>query len=347
MGTFSLSIPSWEQTQLQQLSTSNELSGISPVIIGAIDQAESSGDPGTPNGAGYGGYFGLSPTATYPGGNIVGGGEGTNTPAEFDKEAEIAAAEFASLLGGVGDDAVQAEYHYQQGGNAAPETDAALESGNFGDGPPLVYEALGGNATTTGGTPDSTDVSGSTSKAQGGTGSSSTSIQLKGVGAVLQTLDTVMNPGSGGTILNLLTLGGADVATQVEGLVVRGMFVLGFLGVTYFGFKAITTSSPNPAGPGLVTEFSNAVQGQQRQGNASRALDQSAARINQGAARLSNSTMDLSLSQQRTSQAQQRADTAAARERRLSASREAQSTSNGIVASTEAAIETVGEAGAL
>jgi hypothetical protein len=324
VSTFSLSIPGWEQSQLTQLASENALSGVNPVILGAIDQAESSGDPGAPNPEGYGGFFGLSPTTTYPGGNIVGSGEGQDTVQEFDKEAIIAAAEFNSLLAGAGGDPIQAEYHYQQGGGAQPESDQALESGNFGDGPPLVDEALGGVTLQS-------DIAGPTGTGTSAGVSTGNPIQLVGIGAVLQSLDDIMNPSGGSTLTQILTLGGTDVLASVEGLVVRGLFSAAFIGVLYFGVKALSSS-----GGGTSTSIVNQIQGQQRIGQENQRLD---------------------IARTRTSQSQQRINQSAAREKRIASGtkastvnkskKTAKATSPGIEAATADALETVGEAAVL
>lgn len=339
MGQFSLSIPTWQQSQLQALANQNDLFGVNPLIIGAIDQAESSGNPGSPNSAGYGGYFGLSPTSKYPAGT-VGAGEGTNTPAEFNKEAIIAASEFASLLNTYGGDVIHAEYAYQQGGNAPYPGDAAAVKGL---GPSLVSQAAGGNAAAlaTGGTPPPTVGVAATA--------GQSSIQLGGIGAALQALDKVMNPAPASTLTEVLTLGSADVITKVLGLSVRLTFSLGFIGVLYFGIKTISSSSGGSSSPGII----DSLQTQQRIGQGNRRLDLAESaqeitgiRTGQAQQRIGQTQQRIFLSQQsesrrrtvtanatqRANAASTRANTAAAREARLGAK------------AAEQALKTVGEA---
>ena len=66
------SIPTWEWTDLQNLGASGQLSGVNPIVLGAIDQAESSGQGGGVNPKGYGGWFGLGVDKTYPAGESTG-----------------------------------------------------------------------------------------------------------------------------------------------------------------------------------------------------------------------------------------------------------------------------------
>lgn len=128
------SIPSWEWTQLQQLASSGDLYGLNPIILGAMDQAESSGDPGSPNSSGYGGYFGLGAGKTYPGGSIPGADMGTNTPAEFDAEAQVAASAFNSYLQEAGGNPITAEEIYQSGSASGPTEGSEILQNLLGGG---------------------------------------------------------------------------------------------------------------------------------------------------------------------------------------------------------------------
>jgi hypothetical protein len=114
------SIPSWEWSELQNLGSAGDLSGVNPLAIGAIDQAESSGVGGGINSAGYGGFFGLGEDSTYPGGSpspaLL---EATSTSA-FDTQAEIAASAFNEYLTEAGGDPVAAEEIYQTGSASGP-----------------------------------------------------------------------------------------------------------------------------------------------------------------------------------------------------------------------------------
>jgi hypothetical protein len=145
-------IPAWEWTALEGLSSAGDLFGLNPIIVGSIDQAESSGGGGGINSSGYGGWFGLSSTGTYPGGEADGAEQGTvtpslldaTTPAAFTTQAEISAAEFASLLAANGGNAINAEEAYQggQGAVGTPSEGSAIVGGNLGTSP------AGGNPAT-------------------------------------------------------------------------------------------------------------------------------------------------------------------------------------------------------
>jgi hypothetical protein len=318
--TFSLSIPGWEQSQLVTLANDNELSGVNPLYIGLIDQAESGGNPGAPNSAGYGGYFGLSPTDQYPGG-VVGSGEGENTLQEFDTEATIAGSEFASLLNQYGGNPVLAEEAYQSGTPSGPT-----------EGSNLFSEALGlpDNPLATGQTGPTTATT-----PAGDNPNLPQTIQLKGIGAVLQSLDTLMNPGSGGTVANLLTMGGADLVSKVIGTVVRGMFTLGFVGVIYFGIKAVSSGGGGSAVSSGADRFVSQIQSQQRIGQQSRALD---------------------IAERRTGQSQQRIDVHRQQEARIRQGTKAKTINAKPISKTvktgsedavKAALTTVGEASVL
>lgn len=109
-------IPAWQWVELQSLAAENALSGIDPTILGAIDQAESSGQGGYTNSEGYGGFFGLGVNTQYPGGFQVNSQVmGSTSPTAFDYQAETAASEFASLLASHGGNAYAAESAYQGG----------------------------------------------------------------------------------------------------------------------------------------------------------------------------------------------------------------------------------------
>ena len=61
-------LPQWEIGDLESLSQEGKLYGIDPHVIGAITQAEEHGIGGYINSENYGGFFGLSDVASYPGG---------------------------------------------------------------------------------------------------------------------------------------------------------------------------------------------------------------------------------------------------------------------------------------
>jgi hypothetical protein len=127
-------IPSWEDTSLNQLYSAGLLSGVSPEILSGVVQAESSGQGGGINSAGYGGYFGLGESSTYGPGYTTSPAllQGTNQSA-FDTQAEIAAYEFNKLLGQYGDNPYSAEQAYQTGSpSGSGEGDAVLKALGIG-----------------------------------------------------------------------------------------------------------------------------------------------------------------------------------------------------------------------
>lgn len=104
------SIPQWQINQLNQMASAGQLSGVDPSVLGAMDQAESSGNPGPPNSVGAGGYFGM-PGSMFP--NM-----GADNPTEFGAEAQGAASTFAGLRKQYGGDNYLAEGAYQVGPGA-------------------------------------------------------------------------------------------------------------------------------------------------------------------------------------------------------------------------------------
>ena len=111
----SVPIPQWEIVQLENLSGSGQLSGVDPLDLAVIDQAESSGRGGGINSSGYGGWFGLGVGKQYPTGSIPAATMRSTTPQAFDQQATVAAGEFASLLGQHGGNPIAAEMAYQGG----------------------------------------------------------------------------------------------------------------------------------------------------------------------------------------------------------------------------------------
>ncbi len=144
-------IPSWEVQQLNALSGSNNLYGVNPMILAGIDQAESSGFGGSINPQGYGGWFGLGQTSSYPGGQSTPGLLQGTGQAAFDTQAELSASDFASLLKQYGGNTYLAEHAYQYGGNA-PATPTG-EGVN-------VFQQLGIGPTTTGYNPQAGAIAG-------------------------------------------------------------------------------------------------------------------------------------------------------------------------------------------
>jgi hypothetical protein len=117
-GQIAADIPSSEINQLQALAAQGLLNGVPPSVLAAQVQAESGGTGGFVNGAGYGGYFGLSAGTPYgASGAAVTSAELTGTsPSGFDTQAETAAAEDASLLARYGGSTTEMERAYQGGG---------------------------------------------------------------------------------------------------------------------------------------------------------------------------------------------------------------------------------------
>lgn len=108
-------IPSWQRQILTTLAGKGQLSGVNPTDLAAIDVAESSGQGGAINSAGYGGFFGLGSASTYPTGTTTPAMLKTGGAAGFAAQAPIAAGEYASLLKQVGGTTLAAETAYQQG----------------------------------------------------------------------------------------------------------------------------------------------------------------------------------------------------------------------------------------
>jgi hypothetical protein len=100
--TDQIPIPSWQITDLDQLSASGELSGIDPNVLAVMSQEESGGEEAGAgiNSEGYGGYFGLGANKSYPGGTISSAEMEQNTPQSFLDQAKVAASAFASYWTG-------------------------------------------------------------------------------------------------------------------------------------------------------------------------------------------------------------------------------------------------------
>lgn len=118
--TIAAKIPAPEITQLQALAGQGLLSGVDPAILAAQIQAESSGQGGGINPAGYGGYFGLAANTPYGAqGAQVTEAQLTGTDvASFDAQAQTAAALDASLLQQYGGSTAAMEQAYQLGQNS-------------------------------------------------------------------------------------------------------------------------------------------------------------------------------------------------------------------------------------
>lgn len=209
-------IPAWELEQLDALAAKGELSGVSPQILAAIDQAESSGAGGAINPEGYGGYFGLGVGSKYPAApqtpvpaSLL---EGTSTTA-FDTQAILAASDYASLLAGFGGNVLEAEQGYQQGGGAA-----ASYATNPGEGV-KVFEALGLGGT-----------------AQPGQTATATLTSSSGLGGAVKDAITT-NVGLGGVLADVTGISG--VVGQAEKgafeILLTIAFVVAALGLILLG----------------------------------------------------------------------------------------------------------------
>jgi hypothetical protein len=133
------SLPSWQQSELEQLGASGQLSGVNPLVLGVIDVEESAGQGGGINPQNYGGFFGLGRDKTYPGGTATGAMLSDPSQASFAQQAQIAASAFASYLGVAGGDPIKAEEIYQSGAASGPTA-----------GSNLLQQYLGGASATSG-----------------------------------------------------------------------------------------------------------------------------------------------------------------------------------------------------
>lgn len=132
-------IPTWEQTDLDNLSSSGQLSGLDPVVLGVIDSAESSGSGGGVNSEGYGGFFGLGESSEYPGGTTTPALLESSTSQSFEEQAVIAASAFNEYLTEAGGNPINAEEIYQSGSASGPT-----------EGSKIMQEYLGGTGATSG-----------------------------------------------------------------------------------------------------------------------------------------------------------------------------------------------------
>lgn len=137
-------IPAWEMTALDALANAGDLSGLNPIILGAIDQAESSGSGGGINSSGYGGFFGLGANKKYPGGTTTTALLQGTDPGSFEAQAEIAASAFAGYLTQEGGDPVKAEEVYQSGAANGPTEGSKIVAADLGLAP-----AAGGAVSST------------------------------------------------------------------------------------------------------------------------------------------------------------------------------------------------------
>jgi hypothetical protein len=229
-------IPQWQINILNALGQGGKLSGVNPKVLAGIDQAESSGSGGAINPEGYGGYFGLSPSTVYPGGNVVGQQAELGTdPSAFTRQAEVAGAEFSSLLASHQGNITAAEQAYQGGGTEGSSILQGLGLG--GDTTFGSPTKAGGTAVGTGGTP----ASGATLTAAQSQAASSAQATLSTVGKVLAELDSFLNPQVSGGPLDIGNLVGAsETASVVLTFVTRAFVSVIGLGTMAVGLYVFT-----------------------------------------------------------------------------------------------------------
>lgn len=281
IGNFNLTIPAWELSDLDTLSSEGDLSGVNPDILAVMDQSESSGEGGGVAGNGDGGWYGLQSAATYTAPN---GTAFKTTPAlisgtttqDFDEQSEIAAAEIAHLIDEYGGNVTEAEEKYQGG-----STEGATNLASAGLAGPVSSSSLSQDAASGPNQGGSTSGSSSTTSATTDTGAS----------GIFQDLNDLLNPSGGSLITQLSSLGTSDIAALVETVFVRGIFAIGFVLITYAAIK--TLSGSGGGGGTSVVQLYN------QEANRS---------IKRG---------DQAIAQSRVSQGQQRIDVASQRESRL------------------------------
>lgn len=121
---------------LNTLASEGQLSGLNPAILSAIAQEESGDELAGAgiNSAGYGGYFGLAPNKSYPGGQVNSADLDADNPFSFAHQAIVAASAFSSYLQQTGGNVAQAESMYQTGS----------PTGETGGGVSVVQQYLNG-----------------------------------------------------------------------------------------------------------------------------------------------------------------------------------------------------------
>ena len=249
--TYASDLPSWETTDLTSLAQEGKLYGIDPYVIGALTQAEEHGIGGYINSENYGGFFGLSDVASYPGGSPSAALLQDTSSSSFEQQAEITASQIAYNQKSTSD--LYAAVAKSWGGDASYLPDYGIpntsNSGltfpiNVGYGPSIV---TGGKTTS----PDTTNTGPQSF------GAAST------LGKILIQLDLILNPQHSiqapGTLESILTLGVADaaygisdVAMIVATVIFRGFFVLGFLALLWTGIQDITEKRAGRVAGGIA-----------------------------------------------------------------------------------------------
>ena len=250
--TYASDLPSWETTDLTSLAQEGKLYGIDPYVIGALTQAEEHGIGGYINSENYGGFFGLSDVASYPGGSPSAALLQDTSSSSFEQQAEITASQIAYNQKSTSD--LYAAVAKSWGGDASYLPDYGIpntsNSGltfptNVGYGPPVV---TGGKSSP--GQP----------AAPAGPQSFGAASTL---GKILIQLDLILNPQHSiqapGTLESILTLGAADaaygisdVAMIVATVIFRGFFVLGFLALLWTGIQDITEKRAGRVAGGIA-----------------------------------------------------------------------------------------------
>jgi hypothetical protein len=205
-------IPTWQISDLQKLKQQGLLSGVDPVILAAIDQAESGGEMRGAgiNAEGYGGYYGLAMGVPYDAGTASKQMLDTNSQQSFEQQSVIAGSAVAALL-------------QQYNGNL----NAAINTYVTGKPNPsttpldttLVDQYYGGSSAAV---PSANQIASSTSGISGPAPSST-------VGKFLLGLDKFLNPQVGSTaVLGSLT-------NTLDTLVSRGIMSLFSAGIIFAG----------------------------------------------------------------------------------------------------------------
>jgi hypothetical protein len=239
--------PPWQQATLESLSSSGQLSGINPLIIAGVEQAETGGwSGGAINSSGYGGYFGESTADGPTAAQLQTGGAGNTaspaTQASYTVQAIDAARIFANLMQKYGGNVGAAETAYQQGSY----------HGSYSGGAGIVASVLG---TSLPGNPNPGPLAasgGSGVQGSGAAGSAAGSaVKLEGFAGVLQQINDLLNPATPGFGSEVTSLGTAGVGAIIATIAVRGVFSMVFLGLTYIGIKQMTSGGGGSSGPSI------------------------------------------------------------------------------------------------
>ena len=233
--------PPWQQQDLNTLSSSGQLSGLNPLIIAGIEEAETGGwSGGAINTSGYGGYFGLStadgPTAAQLNTGGASSPPSAATDSSYQAQAIDAARIFATQLKNTGGNVGTAEGAYQSG-------HASITSGSA--------DVLGVLGSDSPGNPTPSAASASGTAAQTSTAPSPGAVKVTGLAGVLQQLNQLLNPQPGGVAGAISGLTGV---TAVETYVARVAIAIPFLMIAYFGFK-IMSGTGGSSGPSIMDQL--------------------------------------------------------------------------------------------